>query len=138
MQNDEEIRKILQEYGERITVLEKRVMSSIDSPLANQKELSVKEFLLETNPSKDAEKVTAIGLFLEKYKKYPSFTSKDLEWGFREAKEKPPANINARINDAIAQGFIMSHNGKKDKIKAFVVTRSGEEAVENKFRDDKK
>lgn len=51
--------------------------------------------------------------------------------GFEKAKEKTPANINDRVNKIIANtGYIMETKEKKDNLKAWTLTNSGERFIE--------
>ncbi|MHA1252320.1 MAG: hypothetical protein ACTSRP_20210, partial [Candidatus Helarchaeota archaeon] len=62
------------------------------------------------------------------------FNIKDLEKGFKLAKEKIPNNINYKVYRNISQGYMMERDEKKDNLKAWTLTRSGEEFVKSKFQ----
>jgi hypothetical protein len=61
------------------------------------------------------------------------FNAADLERGFRSARESVPANINDKANMCVRNGYFMEEKAKKDSMKAWVVTRSGEEVVRGGF-----
>ena len=79
----------------------------------------------------------AIGHNLEEYETLSSFNVRDLENAFRAAKERVPANINDKVNKNIEKGYIMESKGRKDNLKAWVLTNSGEQYVENNFKKEK-
>lgn len=131
---DEEIRKILEDHEKRIQRLEKLFESE---PIQTKKQISIKEFILTKKPKNDVEKTLVIGYYLEKFREMSSFNAKDLEDGFREAKEKVPANINYKVIKNIEKGFMMEAKEKKDKLKAWVLTSTGERFVENDLKKEK-
>lgn len=130
---EEEIRKKLAGLEERIVKLEGLSKSS---PEAISKGISIKEFMLQKTPKDDVQKTLVIGYYLEKYKNYSSFNAKDLEQGFRDAKETLPPNINDKVNLNIKHGYMMKSKEKKDKKTAWTLTNSGEKIVENNFGKD--
>jgi len=65
-----------------------------------------------------------------------SFNVKDLERGFREAKEKAPANINYNVIQNIKSGYMAEAKERKDKLKAWYLTNSGERFVENGLKKE--
>lgn len=131
---DEEIRKILEDHEKRIQRLEKLFESE---PIQTKKQISIKEFILTKKPKNDVEKTLVIGYYLEKFREMSFFNAKDLEDGFREAKEKVPANINYKVIKNIEKGFMMEAKEKKDKLKAWVLTSTGERFVENDLKKEK-
>src|SRR3990172_10716967 len=92
----DEIKKSLDDYGLRISELEKLIKSK--PVVVQDKKLSLKEFILSKNPKGEVEMTLAIGYYLEKYEGVSSFNVKDLENGFAAAKEKTPLNINDKVN----------------------------------------
>jgi len=131
---DEEIKKILDNHEKRIQKLEKLLESK---PIQTKKQISVKEFILTKKPKNDVEKTLVIGYYLENFRSMSSFNAKDLEDGFREAKEKVPANINYKVIKNIEKGFMMEAKEKKDKLKAWTLTSTGERFVENGLKKEK-
>lgn len=148
---DNDIKKILDEILSSVKNLEKRVARieggtvdvnpSIDNSQSVSKRMSIKEFLIECAPANGVQTTLAIAYYLEKHDKISPFNGADLEKGFRSAKEPVPSNINDKANMSIKNGHLMEAEEKKDSMKAWVVTRSGEQYVQEKFgrkKDDKK
>jgi hypothetical protein len=100
------------------------------------KEISIKEFILSKKPKDDVQKTLAIGYFLEQHQHYTSFNVKDIESGFRASKEKVPLNIPDKIQMNLKKGQMMEAKEKKDNIKAYVLTNSGDRYVENNFQKE--
>jgi len=132
MENEEtiQIKKKLEEHEKRIIKLENLFQSK---PEPVKKELSIKEFILLKRPNNDVQMTLAIGYYFEKYQGFPSFNVKDLESGFRTAKEKVPLNIPDKVQLNMKKGHMDEAKEKKDSIKAYYLTNSGEQFVENGF-----
>jgi hypothetical protein len=103
------------------------------TPAASRK-MSIKEFLLECAASDDVQKTLAIGHYLETQEQMASFNKADLEKGFRAAKESVPTNVNDKVNMSIKNGHMMEVAEKKDNLKAWVLTSSGEKYLQNGFK----
>lgn len=137
MKND--IKKIIQ----RLNLIEKRVADiersvSVGMPerplkASNLKKLSLREFFLSKKTNNDVEKTLAIGYYLEKLEGFKSFNIGDLTDAFERAKEKKPININDKVNMNIRNGHMEEALEKKDNRKAWYLTNSGEQFVENNF-----
>jgi hypothetical protein len=108
--------------------------SAASAAPAVARKMSIKEFLLEGGASDDVQKTLAIGYFLETHETMTSFNKEDLEKGFRAAKEPVPANINDKVNMSIKQGHMTEAGEKKNSLKAWVVTNSGEKYLQNGFK----
>lgn len=128
--NLKDITAKLEELERRIATLEGIADKSVQ---VQAKKLSVKEFLLAKKPNDDVQKTLVIGRYLEQYELMTSFNTRDLAEGFRSAKEPLPSNINDRVNANITKGFMMETKEKKDKLKAWVLTNSGEKFVEEEL-----
>lgn len=134
---DEEIAKImskLEEHEKRISIIEKVFQTR---PEAVKKRISIKEFILSKKAKDDVQRTLSIGYYLEKYEALSSFNVRDLEKGFRDAKEKVPNNINLCVIANIRKGHMMEEKGKKDRLKAWVLTNSGEGYLENDFKEER-
>lgn len=129
-----EIKKKLEEHEGRISKLESL---SQTKPETVKKKISIKEFILSKKPKDDVQKTLAIGYYLEKYENLPPFNVKDLEESFRAAREKVPKNIGDKVQLNIKKGHMMDAKEKKDNLKAWVLTNSGEKYVENNFKKEK-
>lgn len=128
------VKRQLEDHEKRISELEALLQSK---PEPVMKKLSIKEFLLSKKPGNDVQKTLTIGYHIEKYEGFPSFNIRDLEDGFRSAKEPVPENINDKVNMNIRKGHMMEAKEEKDNITAWVVTNSGEEYVESGFQRKK-
>ena len=122
-----DLMKRLDDHERRISVLESAPAKKIQ---AEGKKLSVKEFLLTKKPNDDVQRTIVIGYYLEHFESMGSFNIRDLADGFRSAKEPLPSNINDKVNSNIGKGYMMEAKEKKDKLKAWVLTNSGEKFVE--------
>ena len=120
----------------RVTLLEKHAQKKGSQPAKrNSKGQSVKEFILEIRPSSDVEKTLAIGYYLERVMGVSSFNINDLSRYFQLAKEPTPQNINDKVNMNIRKGHMTEAKEKKDSKKAWMVTSSGEQFLDNGFKD---
>ncbi|MBR1122306.1 hypothetical protein JQ628_12340 [Bradyrhizobium lablabi] len=137
---DREIKKVLDEILSSVKSLDAR-LSKLEAGTGRgdtgasveEKKLSLKEFLIERGPSNGVQKTLAIGYFLENYDGASPFNAADLERGFRAAREPVPPNINDKANLCVKKGHFMEHSEKKDSLKAWLVTRTGEGIVEAGF-----
>ncbi len=126
----EAIKKQLQDHEKRICLLEAQPQNK---EVSTGKKLSVKEFLITKKPKTAVDKTLVIGYYLEKNDGCSPFNAKDMENGFRNAKETVPKNINDAINKNIRKGFMMEGAEKKDSTKAWELTNLGEQCVESGF-----
>lgn len=143
---DTETKKMLDEILSAVKGLEVRVSTieggrSSDTGTASTKsgrKLSVKEFLLEKSPSGGVQTTLVMGQYLEMYEGMESFNKVDLEKAFRAAKEPVPSNINDKVNMCIKNGHMTEAAEKKDSMKAWYLTRSGEMVAEKGFQKENK
>lgn len=131
----EEILASVKGLDERVARLEGRPEPVQDAvaKLPAEKKLSIKEFIIDRAPENGVQMTLAIGYYLEHHEETSPFNGADLEKGFRAAKEPVPGNINDKANMCVAKGHMMEEKEKKDNLKAWVLTRSGEEAVQKGF-----
>lgn len=127
----EAIKKQLENHEKRIAKLETQPQIK-EEPVT--KKLSIKEFILSKKPKNGVQKVLVIGYYLEKHEGVAPFNVKDLENGFRSAKEPVPKNINLAVIGNVSKGHMMEDKERKDKIKAWYLTNSGEEYVDNDLK----
>jgi len=128
-----EIKKKLMEHEERIAELEKLLKTK---PEAIKKKRSIRDYILSKSPESEMERTLAIAYYLEKYNSLTSFNAKDLESGFRRAKEIVPRNINYEVIRCVQKGYMMEAEEKKDNRKAWYLTNPGIEYVENNFKEE--
>ena len=129
------LKEKLEEHERRIVKLENLFFSK---PKTVEKRLSIKEYLISRNPKGDLQKTLAVGHYLEKYEGMSSFNAKDLEKSFYDAKEKVPSNINDAVNKNIQKGYMMEVKEKKDNLKAWNLTNTGENFTDNNFQKEAK
>ena len=98
-----------------------------------EKKLSLKEFIISRAPSNAVQKTLTIGFYLENHDGISPFNAAELEQGFRAAREPVPPNINDKANMCVKNGYLMEEKNKKDNMKAWIVTRTGEELVRKGF-----
>ena len=117
----------------KLEALESRISELEGKPGKIKKEgkrLSIKEFILEKKPSDDVQKTLVIGYYLEHFEGVDSFNVKDLNEGFRLAREPLPSNTNDKANGNVEKGYMMEAKEKKDKLKAWYLTNTGEKFIE--------
>jgi len=127
-----ELKKTIQAHEKRLSNLE-NILGNAPKQVA--KGISVKEFILDKNPSSEASKALTIGYYLERHRNTSPFTIREIEQLFREAREPPPTNTNDVVNQNITKGFMMEAEKKKDNHKAWTLTSTGEKFVENGLKE---
>lgn len=130
MNTESDLRDQIKTLEGRVKKLEDALLSSVNT-LVKPKRSSAREFLMTKVPKADTQKVLALGYFLEYIEGLGSFNATDLDAAFRSAKEKPPKNINDAVNKNITRGFLMEAAEKKDSKKAWCLTATGEQFIEN-------
>ncbi len=83
------------------------------------------------NPQKHTELVTVFAFWLLKAKKIESFNAKDIVSCYDRTRRVKPKNTNQIINANVRSNLFAEANEKKDGYKAWFVTHTGEEFVEN-------
>lgn len=126
---NDDFQKTLDDHEQRILQLEALFKKNPETSV--KKELSPKEFMLMIEPKGEPQKTLCVAFYLEKYRSVMPLNVKDLELGFREAKETVPANINYLAISNIRQGYLMEAKGKKDGFKSWSLTASGEKFIES-------
>jgi len=128
-----EIKRILRTHEKRISDLESLVKQKPTSP---RREVSIKEFVLQKNASSDINKTLTAGYYLEHHRGLSPFNIRDLEELLREAREPLPKNISDVVNKNIEKGFIMNAKEKKNGLKAWTLTSTGDRFVENDLKEE--
>ena len=124
--------KRFEELEARVRRLEEG-FSKDDRVSTSLKKISVKEFVLQKRPKDDVQKTLVVGYYLEKVTGLNSFNVRDLESAFRSAKEPVLENINYKIIRNIEKGYIMEDKEKRDKLKAWTITNTGERFIMEGF-----
>ncbi|OGD69019.1 hypothetical protein A3I18_00195 [Candidatus Campbellbacteria bacterium RIFCSPLOWO2_02_FULL_35_11] len=130
----------MNELKTKINDLEKRVIKLEEKILGNKienkrpKPQSIREFLSTKNINNDRERTLAIAYFFEVVEGNELFNVNDLKKYFSLAKFKAPTNLNDQINKNA--NFIMEAKDKKEGMKAWTLTDTGEKEVENNLRKE--
>jgi|SRR5580698_900048 hypothetical protein len=129
----DELKSRIDSLEGRVSELERALNQNARTELlsSSKKKPAAREFLMTRSVKSEPQKVLALGYFLEHIEGVESFNIKDIERVFRAAKEKPPKNINDAVNKSIARGHLMEAAEKKDSIKAWCITSTGEHYIEN-------
>lgn len=130
-----EILASLHSLENRVTGLESRSSGSSmpGSERLVTKKLSIREFLKDRAPHDGVQTTLAIAYYVEHHEGTSPFNKVDLEKGFRTAKEQLPKNISDKIGMCAKNGHLMESETKKEGMKAWVLTASGEEYVLGNF-----
>ena len=89
------------------------------------------EFLdLKGNPSKHTDSVAVFAYWLFKVESVPTFNVQDILGCYDKTRRAKTSNVNQIINQNVASHFFADAPEKKDNLKAWVITRKGEEHVE--------
>lgn len=89
------------------------------------------EFLdLKGNPSKHTDSVAVFAYWLFKVEKMETFNVQDILDCYDKTRKAKPSNVNQIINQNVASHIFAEASEKKDGLKAWVITRTGEEYVE--------
>jgi hypothetical protein len=140
---DSETKKMLEDIFAAVKKLDNRVSkleTGVGVPSGNAdgnrpvgKKLSLKEFLIDRAPANAVQTTLAIAYYLEKFDGVSPVNASDLDRAFREAREPVPANINDKTNMCVKNGHLMEAKSKKDNLKAWLVTRTGDQLVNGGF-----
>lgn len=109
-----------------------------DFSMNSDKKLSIREFINLINPKNNVEIVLAIAYYKEIVQLITPFTVKDIEGGFKEAKEPAPENVNLPIFYNVKKGYLMENNSPDTKLKSWELTNTGIKIVEERESENKK
>ncbi len=123
----------LKKLNDRVSKLESPEVRVV-TPEAKEKKLSIKEFLLVLSPNDDVQRTLSIAYYYEIQEGLTSFNKVDIEKGFRSAKEKVPSNINDKIGMCVKNGYMMETEDRKDSLKAWTLTSTGEKVAKAGFK----
>jgi predicted nucleotidyltransferase component of viral defense system len=94
-------------------------------------EISLVEFFNQKKPKSHGDKLLVFGYYLEKIRGYEAFNIDDIEKCYQDARVPKTKNFSQYITWLIRKGYLMDHEQKKDDKKAWVLTKDGQEYVEN-------
>ncbi|HEV2112474.1 MAG TPA: hypothetical protein VGT99_14040 [Gammaproteobacteria bacterium] len=135
MNAKDELRQRIASLEARVGALERALGESsvVERTSGDRKKPAAREFLMSKNLKSEVQKVLALGYFLEHIAGMECFNIKDIEKAFHSAREKPPKNMNDAVNKNIARGFIMEAPDKKESMKAWYLTSTGESYLEGEL-----
>jgi len=125
--------------GDKVWVEEKiKELTSQEISTSFSKEILAKgmpetlgEFLDQKgNPSKHTDSMAVFAYWLFKVEKMKSFNVKDIIDCYNKTRKAKPSNPNQIINENVKRRIFAEASEKKDGLKAWVITRTGEEYVE--------
>lgn len=103
-------------------------------PDVNDKKIiseTIGEFLdLKGDPSKHTDAVVTFAYWLFKVENISSFNVQDILNCYDSTRKVKPSNVNQIVNQNVASHLLADAPEKKDNLKAWVITRKGEEYVE--------
>jgi len=82
------------------------------------------------NPQKHTEVIAIFAYWLFKVEKMASFNVKDIVECYDRTRKAKPSNPNQIVNQNVASHLFAEASEKKDGYKAWVITRTGEQYVE--------
>lgn len=94
---------------------------------------SLREFLDDHEATRNPDKITAIGAYVEQVEGKDGFTKEDVRLKFRSAGEAPPGNFGRDFTWAVQSGWIAEDPQHAD---TFFVTKKGRAAIDAKFSKD--
>jgi hypothetical protein len=92
--------------------------------------LSLREFLLQAQPKRNPDKITAIAVFMKRHDGVGDFAREEILAKYRQAGEQTPSNFHRDFNWALKAGFLAEDPVKHGR---FYVTGTGETAVSSQF-----
>lgn len=125
---EKKLDELFQKYGPSRGVTQP--MHASISTNAKGKLSSPSEFIKKLSPKNQSEKAIVLAYYLEKVRGIESFTTTDLTDVGREAKQPRFTNISDIVAKQVQQGLLMGA-GDKESGRAYVLTTTGEEHVEN-------
>lgn len=125
---------------ERLADLEARVKalegSDVVTAPAKKKPVSLREFINQLHPENGNVTALVIGYFYEIVQGIGYFNNDSLKLGFSEAKIIAPKNLSDVVAQMRKKGYIMPSSNPEAKGKAWVLTNTGEELIEQMIAND--
>ena len=98
--------------------------------ISSEKTVSLAEFVNQKKPSGHSDYILCFGYYLEKFKNLTSFNLEEIDTCYRDAKIPPNKNYSQYAGYLVREGKIMQAREKKDSRKAWQLTITGEQYVE--------
>lgn len=102
-------------------------------PTSHGHQLSIREYLNDTQAKRVPDKITAVGAFLAAHQQKPDFTKADIIAQFEAASEPVPKNLPRDLKWTLKAGWIAERNAGNG---SYFVTHTGQTAVKEKFSKD--
>jgi len=118
----------------RSTIASKREAGSAHSARQPTR-VAVGEYVRETGAKRYADKILAIGAWLEDHQNASSFSRDDVKAQFRNLGEPPPQNMSRDFHTAVSYGWLSPDT---DEPSRYWVTNTGREAIASNFPSDAK
>ncbi|MEO1119100.1 MAG: hypothetical protein AAFX75_14565 [Pseudomonadota bacterium] len=100
------------------------------APAAPAADLSVREYLDQSDAKRVPDKITAMAMYLRDVRSQSHFKRSDMVDMFQEASERVPKNLSRDINWAAKAAWIAPKPGTSD---TYYITKSGSDAVDARF-----
>lgn len=113
----------------RVTALERIINSNGTTTPKPSKTLSIREFINSAGPETQNDRVLVIAYFYEHVLGNGFFTNDDLKSGYAQAKIIGPKNYSDAVAQNAKKGLIMEDVSQSGRIKAWVLTNTGEGIV---------
>ncbi len=110
---------------------DKQLIMNSDQFSKKEDKKTLNEFLRTKKLDDDVKRTLAIAYWLDKFEKVEFFNTTDIENGFRSARLIVPKNVNDKVNMNIKNGCLADHKEKKGSKKAWYITNTGIELIEN-------
>jgi len=113
-----------------LTTQEKTVSLGVQTAAKGMPETLGELLDLKGNPSKHTDSMAVFAYWMYKVEKKNSFNVKDIIDCYDKTRKAKPSNPNQIINQDVARHIFSEAPEEKDGLKAWVITRTGEEYVE--------
>jgi hypothetical protein len=110
----------------------RRLGDRTGQPSEWDEELTLGEFIVETEAKTFQQKICAAGYYLMNYQHAGSFSRDDIRTALASAHEDMPSNFGRDFGSAASSHLIAAKQGETDR---FIVPRTGRTAVESHFQD---
>lgn len=107
------------------------LMSKVKETIKDADEMSPFEFVRQKKLESHSEKVVGLAYYLFRYRNMDSFTVKDIEKIYEEARLVPPKNFSDLISKAGKKGYFIETKEKIDGLKVWKISAEGIEFIES-------
>lgn len=129
--DSEDLQDEVDDLKERVSRLE--ALLEEDPEVAEDVE-DLQTFIQDFDPSTHAERAVGIGYFLEQYEGRDSFSTSDIEEGYRRCRMSLPANMSDVLNSGEENDWIM-RDGQEGQTTVRKLTIDGINMVEEALED---